>query len=458
MALLGRAIVRSAVQAAAIYYRAERAGTELPPGPVLVVTNHPNMLMDPLLAMWAAARRVRVLAKAPLFDIPLFGQILRSVDTLPLYRVQDDPDQLPRNRLAFQDASYTLSFGGTVLTFPEGKSHTSPRLSPLKTGAARIALAAEEGAGWNLGVRVVPIGLAYQRKQLFRSEVVATLGEPIDVGDWRNEYTSSPASAIRTLTRAISRGLEAATLNFKSNVDRELADIADMVSAQRGALEAWRKREPFLSRLPRLRRLADQLGWLQTSQPDRYAALARRLRSYRRRLAHLGVRSGAVPPEREAGGALRALAGRGAALGLALPVAVLGAIAWCVPLAFAWLVRRLMRPPVETVATVEYLAGLVAVPLTYVAWLAGMASEWGAPAPLAAALALPALGLAALHWWRRARELREDLRVYVLTLGRPRLRRRLEARRSSLAADLDRIATDWRAAVEEADRLQRPVA
>ncbi|UCF19329.1 MAG: 1-acyl-sn-glycerol-3-phosphate acyltransferase [Gemmatimonadota bacterium] len=456
MAILGRVIVRSAVRAAAIYYRAERAGRELPPGPVVIVTNHPNMLMDPLLAMWAAARRVRVLAKAPLFDIPVFGRILRSVDTLPLYRVQDDPDQLPRNRLAFQEACDTLSAGGTLLTFPEGKSHTSPRLAALKTGAARIALAGEEVAGWGLGVQIVPIGLAYERKQRFRSEVVATLGKAIVVADWRIEYESGPASAIRSLTKAIALELEAATLNFVSNEDRELSETADLVSARRGARDNWRTREPFVSRLPRLRRLAELFGWLRTCQPDRHALLARRLRSYRQRLVHLGARTGDVPPERETGGALRALVGGAAVLGLAVPIAALGAIAWFLPVGFARVVRCALRPPVETVATVEYLAGFVAVPVTYVAWVAGIAKLWGAPGALVVALALPAAGFATLSWWRRARELWENLGVYARTLGRPRLRRRLEVRRSKMVAELGRLATEWQAAAEH--RVERPVA
>lgn len=450
--------MRAAVKAVAVYYRAERLGNDLPSGPVLVVTNHPNMLMDPLVAMWAADRRVRVLAKAPLFDIPLFGRILRSVDTLPLFRVQDDPDQLPRNRLAFREAADTLAAGGTLLTFPEGKSHTSPRLAPLKSGAARIALAAEEEAGWKLGVRVVPIGLAYERKQRFRSEVVATLGDPIVVSDWRVEYDSDQASAIRSLTVAIARGLEQTTLNFASSSDRELAETADLVSTRAQGLVGWRIRERFSARLPRIRLLAEQLGWLRACDRGRYERLTRRLRSYGRRLARLGGGGVDVPAEYDAGREAGSLLGHAAVLSLILPLAVLGAAAWCVPFVLGWLLRRLMRPPVETVATVEYLAGFVAVPLAYAAWIALSVWEFGLPTAVLIALLLPPLGLLGLHWWRHATELLVDLRVYVRTVGRPRLRRRLQMRRSVLVREIDDIAADWRMSVAELERARRPVA
>jgi 1-acyl-sn-glycerol-3-phosphate acyltransferase len=207
MRFLGRLVIKATVWAAGIFYRVEQVGAELPVSPVIIVTNHPNMLMDPLLALRTAGRRVRVLAKAPLFGIPLFGPVLRSVDTLPLYRVQDDPDQLHRNRRAFKEAVEALQAGGTLLMFPEGKSHSQPALAPLKAGVARMALEAEESSGWQLGVRIVPLGLAYQRKHRFRSRVVAGIGDSIRVGDWRQEYDDRRGAAVSSLTDAVARGL-----------------------------------------------------------------------------------------------------------------------------------------------------------------------------------------------------------------------------------------------------------
>ncbi len=232
MVNLGHLVVRWGIASAGIFYRVERTGPELPAGPVLLVANHHNMLLDPLLVLRAAGRRVRVLAKAPLFEIPIFGHILRAVDTLPLYRVQDDRDQTHRNRLAFEETVAELSDGGTLLTFPEGKSHSDPALAPLKSGAARVALAAEQGSGWRLGVQIVPVGLTYARRQSFRSSVVAAVGTPIRVADWRPAYRSNPNRAAVELTRSIAQGLRRVTLNLEDASHRPLVEVADLISSR----------------------------------------------------------------------------------------------------------------------------------------------------------------------------------------------------------------------------------
>ncbi|HSR41766.1 MAG TPA: hypothetical protein VLL48_06335, partial [Longimicrobiales bacterium] len=59
--------------ATAIYFRVERRGPPLPDGPVVVVANHPNALLDPLVLFRTAGRATRPLAKAPLFEQAFVG-------------------------------------------------------------------------------------------------------------------------------------------------------------------------------------------------------------------------------------------------------------------------------------------------------------------------------------------------------------------------------------------------
>lgn len=449
MGYIGRAVTRATVWAAGVFYRVERVGTRLPRGPVVIVSNHPNMLMDPLLSLAAAGRRVRILAKAPLFDIPIFGSVLRSLDTLPLYRLQDDPEQRHRNRLAFQEAVDTLRAGGTLLTFPEGRSHSEPRLAPLKTGAARMALAAEEQSGWGLGVKVVATGLTYQRKHRFRSRVVVATGEPIDVDAWRQPYERDRVGAIGSLTLAIARSLEGQTLSLADEADRALAETADLVLGTHAGAEVRRGRQPLGKRLPQMQRLARAFAWLRAVEPQRWEPLARGLRRYRRRLEYVGSGAADAPRSRSTGGAVAYVLGEAAKLGLGLPAAALGTALWYVAYLVTDSVCRLLRPPVETVATVKLLAGVVSYPLTYAAWVAVAGWAGGVLAALAAALALPPLGLAALHWQERRREVWEDVKLLLGLVRHPRLRDRLAGQRASLAAALAALLRDW----EEAERV-----
>src|SRR5690606_2427743 len=65
--------------AARIFFRISRAGPAVPAtGPVLLVANHQNSLLDPSLLQVAAERPVRFLAKAPLFRDPVVGPLVRA--------------------------------------------------------------------------------------------------------------------------------------------------------------------------------------------------------------------------------------------------------------------------------------------------------------------------------------------------------------------------------------------
>ncbi len=385
-----------------------------------------------------------MLAKAPLFEIPIFGQILRAVDTLPLYRLQDHPELRHLNRLAFQEAVEELRAAGTLLTFPEGGSHSHPMLAPLKRGAARVALAAEAQSDWRLGIKIVPIGLNYERKDRFRSPVVAAVGPPIEAGDWRDEHESATGGAAESLTRAIARGLYEQTLNTREVGDRALLEAADLVLRRERDALGWRERVALAKRLPRLRRHAERYAWLQSRDPKRSRRLSGSLRRYSRRLLRVGAGDADLPRAAELKRARSEVLREAAALTPAILVAALGAAAWYLPCLVAWLFCRLMRP-VETVATVKLLSGMVILPLYYGA-VSTIAGRWGGTAAAAlAATVLPLLGAAALRWGGRSRQLWTDLRLASLARRKPKLCQRTDAQRAALAAELSAIAREFEA-------------
>ena len=76
---------RIARGAAFTYYRIRYGGEAVPrAGPVLLVANHPNSLLDPVLVVAAARRPVRFLAKAPLFVDPKVGWLVKAAGAIPV--------------------------------------------------------------------------------------------------------------------------------------------------------------------------------------------------------------------------------------------------------------------------------------------------------------------------------------------------------------------------------------
>ena len=175
--------------------------------PVIFVLNHPNALVDPAFLLSLAPRRVSFLAKSPLFRMPVLGYFVRAMDSLPVYRQQDEGEDVSKNREMFVAARKLLARGGTIGICPEGVSHDEPRLRPIKTGAARIALGAVS-TGEVAELKIVPAGLYYTSKTKFRSAVLLYFGNPIEVAPVEMEPDGNPPrAAVRELSDRIESAL-----------------------------------------------------------------------------------------------------------------------------------------------------------------------------------------------------------------------------------------------------------
>jgi 1-acyl-sn-glycerol-3-phosphate acyltransferase len=428
--------------AVARFHRIERKGSEIPGGPVLVVANHPNALLDPLVIFRTAGRPTRPLARSGLFEQLFVGAMLRLLGGLPVYRRQDDATQMHRNETTFDAAIDALRRGEAVQIFPEGISHSEPALMSIRTGAARIALAAEAGAEWALGLQIVPIGLTYRRKQRFGGDVLAVIGSPFEIVGYREQFERDPNEAVRELTEEVARQLQVVTLNLTDSEDLELIETAERLYTREKGMHRWREREAAADRLPRLQAFARGLAWLRANDPPRHTRLERTLRLYQQGLGLFGATEADVPPRYRMGEVVWYAIREGLALLLLFPLALVGAVVWT-PVYLAPIpVLRAKRPAFESIATWKLATGFFSVPLTC---LVGAAIVWwvaDTTMAIGALLLLPILGLAVIAFARRWRRVREDTLIFLRAVGRPRSLDRMAGLRSELASEFDRILTE----------------
>ena len=186
-------------------------------GPLLILANHPNALIDPLLVGTTVPRRVLLTAKATLFEHPALALLFRVAGVVPLRRAKDEvhdrasrPVAPERNAQAFAQVTSALRSRQAVLVFPEGISHDDPSLAPLKSGAARMALqASREGV---TGIRFLPLGLVFEAKERPDSRVLVRVGDALDLEGWVAEHSADP----QELTGELETRLRGVTLNFAS--------------------------------------------------------------------------------------------------------------------------------------------------------------------------------------------------------------------------------------------------
>lgn len=100
-------------------------------GPVLLLISHTNFLDGPL-ACALVPRVVISMGKVELFEIPVFGQLLRWYGAFPVRRGEVDLQ-------AFRYSFHALKQGHVLLIAPEGTRSGVGRLQQAKHGTAYIA-------------------------------------------------------------------------------------------------------------------------------------------------------------------------------------------------------------------------------------------------------------------------------------------------------------------------------
>lgn len=131
-------------------------------GPAVVACNHVSYL-DPIMVGLATEQRGRLprfLAKRELFEIPVFGWVLRQMKQVPV-------DRKGAASVAYRDGIERLRQGYLLAVFPEATIR--PEFDPAngKSGAARLALTS--------GVPLIPMAV-------WGGQAVATKGERVRGG------------------------------------------------------------------------------------------------------------------------------------------------------------------------------------------------------------------------------------------------------------------------------------
>jgi 1-acyl-sn-glycerol-3-phosphate acyltransferase len=374
----------------------------LPPrgAPTLIVANHGNGFVDPIVVAAAIHRLPRFIAKATLWKILPARFALDALAVLPVHR-RADGDDPAANAAMFAASHEALRRHDMVAIFPEGTTGDRAHLDRVRSGAARIALGAcDDGVA---GIRIAPVGMAFESRVDTRTRASVTFGAPIDVDSFTGDATE--------LTEVIRSRLAAVSPEFETVDEREQLRMAAAIELRaahpRGAA-------------PRFGAIVRRSAQIAAAPASQRAEVVDALARWALRAEMTGLGA-----EDLADGALRR--GGGRIVAAALAVVLVGPLlvtATLVNLPALVLVRLGVASvrSTATKGTVRMLVGLLTIAATWITIAVLVADGWAILAALAVIGTISALALATWTWvvggvttlWAAAR--RHDRRQWLPAL------------------------------------------
>jgi glycerol-3-phosphate O-acyltransferase/dihydroxyacetone phosphate acyltransferase len=421
-----RALVATFRSVIRLYFREiERIGTP-PPADTkgrVFVSNHHNALIDPVLVLTDTECEISPIAKSTLWDVPGLRWLLDRAGAVPIVRKKDTPNKSAAdNDATFDKIATHLADGGNILIFPEGTSHSEPQLAPLRTGAARMLVAAEGRRG--IAQTFQAVALEFDARDDFRSRCLVLWGPVRKL----SEVTGTGEERVAAITTQMDNDLRELLVEGATHEERRLiARVAEMLANDAGdaSLAGWNT----------LGRQVESAGkTLRSLKPEVVQHVQSKVDAYYAELAKYGLGDAQLATARAA---VNKPGSRWLKRAMLAPLAVPGFALYAIPYFIPRMVARRADP--DAVSTIKLGTALVVYPL----WAAGLVtlSFVLVPPPFsfgAAAIAI-ASPFAALRWldayWNRSPE-HEATPEALANLARLRM-----TARTAISEAADRLAT-----------------
>ena len=277
----------------------------------ILVSWHVSGVIDPALMVNTFPRQVAFGARHGLLKIPLIGTLLKEMGTVPIYRAEDLQDLSTEQRRAQNAGSLdalaqAVANGKFAALFPEGDAHDNPYLSPIKSGAARFYYRARQLQRVHAETEadpspvILPVGLFYDNKTLWRSDVLVVFHPPIELPEHLDfdpppqatpEELIEPGRELRDLIEARLNASVHATESWE--LHRLMQRSASVFRAER-AKRAGGLADPasFQERVEGVGHIWEGHRILSEQAPQALDALLIRMASYDADLAALGLEDG----------------------------------------------------------------------------------------------------------------------------------------------------------------------
>lgn len=346
--------------------------------PTILVSNHPNTLLDPIFAAATVSEQVNFLANYSLFKTRFGNWFFNTFYCIPVQRPEDVADGKTDNEASLAKSHTFLANGGNLYIAAEAYSIRTIGLRPLKTGAARIGLNTELEHNWNAKIQILPIGLNYSESDRFRSNLVIHIGKPFDLRQWQYDFNRDPRETVVAVTNHLADQMKTLLLH---DDDADTTKLLEHIRIYQNYVFPTDPKREYL----RARKLLFELQAKSASELEMLKKIVFDFESasttHKVKSMHIAQ---ALHDEQKPI--------RLSKLVWSLPITVFGFLTNVIPFLICHSIERFFNKSLVYRATYRLLPGLIFFPLMYLFWMWGV--SWATDSVL--------LTLGSIFLYRRA--------------------------------------------------------
>ncbi len=241
--------------------------------PAILISNHPNSLLDAVGVAGRAKYMVFFLANAGMFSTRFTNWFFTNFYCIKIERPKDVEGRRIQNSKSFEMCDNHLTNGGILYIAPQGLSQNKRRLDTFKTGTARIALSAESKNDFKLGLTIIPVGLNYSAPRNYGSDLFFNVGTPIKIDGFKNDYQSDPISTAKQVTAHLENKMKELIIDTLDEEEDALIKKVEIIQQTENPLTIDHA-------FTRSKKTIEQLRLLKETAPQKHQLLDNQLKQY----------------------------------------------------------------------------------------------------------------------------------------------------------------------------------